>query len=262
MGVGLYCGESEFVSTASVVLTMLNWFRSQPTLPVTAEEQAWIEDRFGWLTRELGLDRLRAAEVILPTVDYFPSRYEPTEEDIGGIVTLVAGYMQVDPARLRLSFYQDDHPKFEGMTNEGTAGLYVESEESFDIWLEVGGLEDPLGVVATVAHEIGHVILLGERRVAPEEEDHEPLTDLLTVFLGMGVLTANNVVQESSWSVGTTSGWSIGRRGYLSMNMFGYALALFALARNEPNPAWAKYLRPDVLGAFRQGVRYNRELMQ
>ena len=59
------------------------------------------------------------------------------------------------------------------------------------IGVEYKQLNDPLGLVATLAHEIGHEILLGEGRVSRDQPDHEPLT-LLTVFMGMGShFTAN-----------------------------------------------------------------------
>src|SRR5262249_9744681 len=98
--------------------------------------------------------------------------------------------------------------------------------------------------------------LLGHGRITEEVEDHEPLTDLLTVFLGMGVFTANSVIRENYWHAGAVSGWDMNRRGYLSMPMYGYAFALFARARGEENPAWAREVRPDVLFAFKQGARF------
>ena len=100
----------------------------------------------------------------------------------------------------------------------------------------VNALSDPFSVVATLAHEIGHVILLGQGRVGPDDFDHEELTDLLTVFLGLGIFPANSISMESNWNSGQMSGWSVGRQGYLTINMYGYALALFALARENPEP--------------------------
>ena len=64
---------------------------------------------------------------------------------------------------------------------------------------------------------LGHVHLLGHGRIDDEAEDHEPLTDLLTVLFGMGVFTANAVIREHHWDAGPVSGWSINRRGYLGM---------------------------------------------
>src|SRR5262249_54398499 len=120
-------------------------------------------------------------------------------------------------------------------------------------------LDDPLAMVATMAHELGHVLLLGQGRVSADVEDHEPLTDLLTVFLGLGIFTANSVLREHYWDAGAVSGWSMGRSGYLTMAMYGYALSLFAWMRGEVQPSWAKELRLDVRSAFKEGLRFLEE---
>jgi hypothetical protein len=110
-----------------------------------------------------------------------------------------------------------------------------------------------------MAHELGHVHLLGHGRLTPDAEDHEPLTDLLTVFLGLGVFTANAVIREQYWDAGGWAGWKMGRRGYLGMPVYGYALALFARTRGEDGSAWSGELRPDVRSAFRQAGRFLAE---
>lgn len=238
---------------------MLEWFRSKPSCPVSNEDKAWIEDRFSWLIDEFGIQQLKKTELVLPTTDFFPAEYDYTEDGIGDIMNRIAKFMEVDPSLLHLEFYEHSLPQIEGMWKHGTAVLYSESDGQFDIWLEVNTLEDPLNVVATLAHEIGHVVLLGQRRISPEEEDHEPLTDLLTVFFGLGTFSANCVVHENYWNDGQWSGWSIGRRGYLTMEMYGYAFALFALARGETSPNWLSYLRLDVRSAYKKGIRFINE---
>jgi hypothetical protein len=87
------------------------------------------------------------------------------------------------------------------------------------------------------------------------DEDHEQLTDLLTVYLGFGVITANAVVFEQNWTLGNWSGWRMKRSGYLDMRTFGYALAKFSLSRGEQKVAWLKDLRPDVRHAFQESLR-------
>ncbi len=238
---------------------MLGWLRSKPTCPVGNDEKEWIERRFAWLITELGFDRLHNGTLVLPTTEFFPANYEATEEELNDLMQRVAKHMDVDPARLQLEFYEDSHPKFSGKWNDGTAEMYSEVDGCFTIWLEAATLADPLAVVATLAHEIGHVVLLGQRRVSPEEPDHELLTDLLTVFLGMGILTSNSVIHENYWHAGNFHGWSIGRSGYLTMEMYGYALALYSIARNDLSPSWIGHLRPDVRAACKKGIRYVTE---
>ncbi len=235
---------------------MLDWFRSKPRCPVEETTKRWIETRFMWLANEFGLDRLRMGQTILPTGDFLPLTYECTEEGIHDLMCRVASFMDVDSASLNLGFYEDRTPQYEGFTNNRSLGMYDGTGEKFNIWLEVNSLDDPAGVIGTLAHEIGHVILLGQNRISSDEPDHELLTDLLTVFLGLGIFPANSAVHESNWREGQWSGWSVGKRGYLSMDMYGYAMSLYTLARNESSPQWAVHLRPDVRAALKRGVRY------
>jgi hypothetical protein len=124
------------------------------------------------------------------------------------------------------------------------------------IGVERSKLDDPVALVATTAHELGHELLLGEGRVSSDTRDHEPLTDLLTVFMGLGIFTANSTIRDQGWSSGVMVGWTTSRLGYLDQRTFGYALARFANVRGESSPKWLKYLRPDVRAPFRQSIRY------
>jgi hypothetical protein len=49
----------------------------------------------------------------------------------------------------------------------------------------------PVALVSTLAHELGHVLLLADGRISAQQQDHEPLTDLLTIFFGLGIFSAN-----------------------------------------------------------------------
>jgi len=240
---------------------MFEWIRSffsfAPVCPVNDEERQWLEERFEWLIEEFGIERLRSGTTVLPTTEFFSGNYHGTEDDVHQILLVVARHMDVDPDYVRVKFYTEGPDPIEGMAREGTLGLYSESEDYgfYDIRINVDSLDDPLGIVSTMAHELGHVRLLGEERIWSEAPDHEPLTDLTTVFFGLGIFRANSVIREKT----NTGSWSISRSGYLSMNMLGYALALYALARNETNPTWLKHLRPDVRHACRNTIRLKHQ---
>lgn len=238
-----------------------DWFRSKPGCPIDAATRGWVDDRWAWLEGQFGAERVRDATLVLPRPEFFPDPYSGTEACARRILDRVCGYMGVDPSAVEMSLYAEGDPTagnpiFGGGLRDGTAGLYHPEGGRYRVWVEAANLDDPLAMVATMAHELGHVHLLGHGRVSGDAEDHEPLTDLLTVFLGLGVFTANSVIRERYWHEGNYSGWSIGRRGYLGMPAYGYAFALFARARGEYGPAWAQELRPDVRSAFWQSGQF------
>jgi len=141
------------------------------------------------------------------------------------------------------------------MKGRGTSGRYdVEGQEI--VAIEASNLHDPMALVATIAHELSHARLLGEGRLTGKEEDHEPVTDLTTVFFGLGIFNANCAFRFSQWSRAGRHGWNAATLGYLSEEMFGYALGLWTLVRDEENPAWVRHLRTNPRVYMKQTVRF------
>ncbi len=243
---------------------MLGWlFGGSAECPVDPRTREWLDSRWRWVCDQLAAFPTAAAEVPLPTPKFFPERYDATDFDtIQTLFGRVCGYMRLDPNTFTLRLFDDGHPPpndfwLGGLRREGRAnGYYERSADGCTIWLNMGILESPLRLVATMAHELAHEHLLGRGRVTDDTPDHEPLTDLVTVYLGLGVITANGVIQEANWTDGRMSGWSISRNGYLDMPAYGYALALFARSRGEVKPSWRKELRPDVRAAFDRGLQF------
>jgi hypothetical protein len=232
---------------------MFGWF--QPTCPVDPQSKRWIEERLAWLTEELGAQGLLEREVILPTPDYFPDPYDGSKKAAKKLLRRVCRYMDIEPDWVQIKFYTERKPVGLEGYQQGCAGLYAGST----IWIEESNLEDPMALVGTMSHELGHLHLLGEGRISDQAEDHEPLTDLFTVFMGLGIFTANSVLREKSWQAGQMAGWSMSKLGYLTMDMYGYAFALFAWYRHEEAPAWASHLRGDVHAAFKGGLKFLRK---
>lgn len=218
------------------------------------ETKEWIDARASWIVHQFGRDRIRTCQVVLPTPEFFPPHVTDAEAGAREELDRIGRYLDIDPQSLDLSFFAEN----KGLESHSQAAGYYEEQQTgrFQISIEVSQLKDPMGMAATMAHELCHVHLLGHGRISGDEDDHEPLTDLLTVFLGLGIITANAVLHDSNWSSGTWEGWQIGRKGYLTMSMFGYALALFAHVRGEPSPTWEKHLRPDVRFAFQQSRQF------
>ncbi|MEK6283897.1 MAG: hypothetical protein AABN95_26390 [Acidobacteriota bacterium] len=238
----------------------MHWF--VPKFPVEAEDKAWIEESMLWLIDEFGADTLRNTSIILPTSEFFPDQFSGDEDDLPALVNRVCEYMDVDPELVELEIFTDhgaaasrDLPSNE-YSHSGAAGHYRKRRGKFVVSLESSQVSQPARLIATIAHELGHVRLLGEGRVAASYDDHEPLTDLLTVFLGMGVFTGNSVFSFSQWTDAFSQGWQTERRGYMTEEMFGYALAALAWMRSETKPLWARYLEGNVSAYFKSGHKY------
>lgn len=234
-----------------------------PRCPVPDQEREWIEDRMGWLRGEFG-DEPLSAPVILPTRDFFPPPSPATDDDIRAVVAKVAGYMGVQPrVSVRFSEELDRAEGLRGfargaMHTSGAAGVYTHARPgaAADLTLDRSVTRQPLRLLAVVAHELAHVRLLSEDRTDPGRPDGEPLTDLATVYLGMGIFTANASFDFSQHADGKTFSWQARRLGYLTEQMFGYALARLAVMRGERRPEWGRHLDTNPRAYLSQAARY------
>src|SRR6266851_10508241 len=98
--------------------------------------------------------------------------------------------MRLDRHRIDLHIFPDETdelrrilPYWQGNSG-GCAGFYShdpsgdrensEGESRMMVALRSTQLRDPLSLVATMAHELGHAILLGGGLISPKTPDHEP----------------------------------------------------------------------------------------
>ena len=210
--------------------------------------------------------------MILPTSEYFPPPFSGSDGDVRAVVRSVARYMGVQ-ADVDVQFSEDlDAAEnlrrlFPGGTgtfrSSGAAGVYTHAGADGPqiVTIDRSTVSEPARLLAVIAHELGHVRLSGERRTSADRQDHEPLTDLTTVYLGMGIFTANAAFdfgRTSGCGIEPAGGWQSRRLGYMTEQMFGYALARYAVYRGEPDPAWAKYLDTNPRVYMKQAIRYLR----
>ena len=180
--------------------------------------------------------------------------------------------MDVDRRSIKLEVFPDETEELRDLLpawsagGQGPAGVYLHAhhresksgdvDDRMVVAIRSSVMTDPMSLVATVAHELGHVILLGGELMTHDSEDHEPMTDLLTVFVGLGVFTANSAARFKQFQNDRKIGWSTQHLGYLSERVFGYALARFATERGEQAPDWARHLSPNVKSDFKNSKRW------
>lgn len=235
---------------------------TKPRCPLEPEVAAWVEYAMGWLASRFGRSILLEGKVVVLSKAFFPDPTSGTVADLTPLFDRVSVYMRIDPDTIDLRFFTEGKQADLGggmvVMTEGSsaAGLYRNRRRRPVVSINI---EEGIGIasyVATMAHELAHVHLIGGGHVNPERDDHEPLTDLATVFFGLGVFNANCVISDVQWSADGWSGWAVGKHGYLPEEVFGYAFAVYAWQRQERKPDWARYLRPNVRHVFKQGLKY------
>ena len=236
------------------MLRWLDWL--WPRYRLEAGPAKWTRDRMGWLVGQFGWDRLRTCQVVLPTPKFFPDRYDQSEDAARALFLRTCGYMGIDPAQVELQFHYPIHRAgFTGALARQKldwAGQFQTAAGKKIVRIDAALLPDPETLVATFAHELAHVVLLGEQRISPDDPDHELVTDLTTVFFGLGVFNANMAYRDTF--VENQRGESVLRLGYLTPPIWSYALALFANLREERKPDWLRYLRTAVRSPSQQAI--------
>jgi len=219
--------------------------------PVDEQTRIWLEKSFNMLLDLFGKENTRHRKVLVAEKWDFPVKYDGSERAAFETLSIVAKQMEVPAESIMLDFY-DDH--LQRITEGMPLGLYSGKgdNDKFEISLARNNLHKPEAMIATLSHEIAHIKLLGERRM---EENDEPVTDLTTIFFGLGVFGANEAFQVSNDA--KKYGWSTS--GYLSQMEWGYAFALFAYIRKEQQPEWADYLCINVKADFRRGLEFIAE---
>lgn len=240
------------------------FWKKKHNCPIEIEDKEWIEDSFLWIKKEFGENVFLKNAMVLPTKEFFDGQFQSSAEDAFYLFKKVGELLGMNLKNFNFNIYKEDPPiEFsEGlitMYDQDTAltsGKYVQDEYgNVEISVEENQLKDPIGLIATIAHEFAHFMLLGENRI---KENDEPLTDLLTIAMGFGIFTGNTSLSKlSTWSGSVYSGWKIeGGAGYLHYKLISYALALLSIYRDEDNPSWADYLEKTVRKEFFKSVNY------
>lgn len=219
----------------------------KPKCPVDAREKAWIETRLAWLGDQLGLDRLVESRILLPTdpcisLDGSEGRARDTFAEI-------CKRMSINAADVDLEFIPHD-------LMHSVAGIYEQGQSRGQIRIDDSQLGDSQSLMATLIHELSHHVLMGGGLLSPDAPDHEYVTDLLAVFLGLGIFAANSTIRETHSTVGRWHSWSVGKQGYLTAREYGYALAVSAWIRKDAIPSWRKLLRLDARSSMEKGMKY------
>ena len=212
----------------------------------------------------MGKKKIKQVKVLTPTPDDFPIKYNGLNESAFSTLKIVAQQMELNSEDILLNIYSEGQTELDtgGVvgnrlflqnieTEKYSGGLYFGKQEDnkYHIAIEKKILKDSISIVATLAHEIAHIKLLGEKRI---DKNNEDLTDLITIVFGLGIFNANVSFQTKrdydSW------GWS--KSGYLSQMEWGYGLALFAYIRGEKNPEWVNFLSKNIQSDFKKSFEF------
>lgn len=238
----------------------------KPKPTVTPEDKDWVEDAFLWLEQQYGKDFLKNVVTIEPTKEFFPLDFKGTEENAAQLTEMICDYMHIKNIKIDLHYFSDkpieltegivttQSEKGFGFQNKNKLGTYSEhGPNKYSIGIELELLKDPINLIATLAHELSHLTLLGEGRL---EVNDEELTDINTIALGFGIFTANSIFQFQQFQGTSTQGWQTQRRGYIPEQVAAYCLALFTNYQQKDDAKWRHFLTKSIKKMYDRNIKY------
>ncbi|MEO9965472.1 MAG: hypothetical protein ABJF11_06780 [Reichenbachiella sp.] len=238
----------------------------KPKPTVTSEDQEWIEDAFIWLEEQYGREYLKSLKIIEPTKEFFDHQFTGTEADAEYALKKLTEYMDLKGTNIELYYFSESPMEFEdegivatqnsngtGTQDNYALGTYSEDgPNKFEIGLDLSQLKDPQSMIATLAHELSHMVLLGEGRL---EENDEELTDLNCIALGLGIFISNSIFNFQQWQGSSHQGWQANRQGYIPEEVAAYALALFNNYQNNQSD-WHQHLNKSMTKLYKKNLKY------
>jgi hypothetical protein len=173
-------------------------------IPIDKELRKYFEHCILWLVQEFPEPKIEERKVLTPTLQDFPIQWNKSEDNALDALRIICSNMQIDQNEIEIDFYDNGIKEIDMGTsvifleadpkNPQPAGWYhrEKANDKFRISLDKALLQKPDCMIATIAHELAHVKLLGEKKL---DQNDESLTDFAKVFFGLGIFNANTAFQ-------------------------------------------------------------------
>jgi hypothetical protein len=207
-----------------------------------------------------GLEDLRAVPLVLPTQEFFPPSDAQGHARAEQVFATVRNLMGLEQWHCRL-VAQPESPdarvseyaylRFDAK-NWNPGGTFGLEGNEIVITYSPGLIEDPVGLVATFAHELSHYLLSTKAEPPGGWQNHEFCTDLCVVYNGFGLFGAATAFRYYSGG----QGWGYQRSGYLAQSEWTFALAVFLALRDQPIADVKPWLPSHLTNGVQRAAKY------
>ena len=244
------------------------WFwQKDDKPPITGDDRLWLEENLLWLAELFTPEVFLSMKTVTPDKQYFDRHFTGTEEDVEFILEKVAAIMNIKLWEIQLMFFSDEPIKFSagitatpskelkgGWTSKGSE-LVDKGFGNKEIWISMGQMNDPIGLIATISTELGKYKLQSEYAI---DDDVDILADIAAMVYGFGIFKGNSYFKFAQWQGNSRYGWQMQKRGGLPEPVIAYIMAWLAYHRNE-DTGWKQYLNKTMKKHFEQSYKYIEE---
>lgn len=221
----------------------------------------WIFDVYAWALRNFDAVMFRDETVLVtPTNQHFPGRADNPDAMAQLIFDQVVGYAGLQHWPLRLlppgTCQLDSATEVHIVTGVrgARATLAAPSPAKLTVSYDPGQLNNPEVSIAVFAHTLAHYLGNSAHDEPPGGAENWPhITELLSVFLGFGLMFANTALVLPKG--GCCGGPVVTRQAFVSQHDITYALAIFAALKNLPAKHVLKHLKKPLHSHFKAAQR-------
>jgi len=233
-------------------------------LPRPADRD-WLNAGLARVLGQIGIEAFLRAPILTPEARWFPDEVPSGAAGLRVGLRRLMTYAGLGEARVVVSIGKGKRATMldqRGMpaAAEGAAAWFSGWEgESCRFGVDEDELDDPEGLMGTLAHEVCHAFRSHHRVQALAQDKEELLTDVTAVVIGFGVLLLNSSYRYRTGvatSGGDVAAFSVARRGYLTPGQIAWILAAQVHSRGEASEARriAGALSPNQRELFEQAL--------
>lgn len=222
-------------------------------------EREWLWAALQTLVDARGEAAMLTAPILLPTDEFFPDRWSPDEHGVARLAKRLLGYAGLGHLEVDVQIFTEPTEVREvgldgraaSTSHAGAAAWFAGIRGGTCLFgAEADQLGDPLGLVGSMAHEIGHAFRRSHRLEHRDRAMEEKLTDVTTVYLGFGVLTVATSARFLTTShANLGSSYAHKRQGYLAPHEMAFMLASQLVLRGYA---------PEVIGHYAKSLTANQ----
>jgi len=241
---------------------LLNLFKKQREVLDDASI-AWQFELFAWALREFDSDLFfQSTLLVTPTNEHFPGRVDSVEGMANLILEQVKQYAHLGhwPCRLVTQDVYDQSQQgrvaIPGAVRRGGDILPPNTEAQLIIAYDPGQVGNPEALIGSLAHTLAHYLATMAKEPPPGGSENWPhACEILTVFLGFGLMMANSAFNFRRGGCGSCGAASTARESYLSQYDLTYALAIFSVLKALPEKQVIRHLKKSLRGYFKEAMR-------
>lgn len=224
------------------------------------ELDSWVGEKMGYLYFRLQKEMDKTRHPFFPDKNFY-SCWSGNNADLMVTAKTILSYLDESVGNLSIFF-----------TNNlsETPGSFSVSNGTEVIAINERYKNDPCSAVAVLSHEITHLYLMSRRGIfLTDEQENELLTDIATIYLGLGILVVNGMIFRSNWFITVVALFFGVFYVNTAQSSFGYFKSYqyikyfkdYLIKNNITNGEAGRYIHPKAWYFFR-GIPYRDKLNQ